>query len=186
VCSQLLCPAAGSSPATPSWPTSSVGPVSMCASAASSSAAAARTSSGFARSSNASPSAARGVRKFEPAPVKATARHGREHATHLLDAPNAPEFEPWILVDAARASKTRSAFSTGNGNGRQTGRNESPLTDSNRRPLLAMRSDRQPVATRGNAFAYLPILPSSHRGFGFENTLHAWLIGCGCRLTVRG
>jgi hypothetical protein len=28
------------------------------------------------------------------------ARDGREHAIKLLDALNAPEFEPWTLVDA--------------------------------------------------------------------------------------
>ena len=29
------------------------------------------------------------------------ARDGREHAIKLLDALNAPEFDPWTLVDAA-------------------------------------------------------------------------------------
>jgi hypothetical protein len=29
------------------------------------------------------------------------ARDGREHAIKLLDALNAPEFQPWTLVDAA-------------------------------------------------------------------------------------
>jgi len=37
------------------------------------------------------------------------ARDGREHAIKLLDALNAPEFEPWTLVDAAWTSKRRSA-----------------------------------------------------------------------------
>jgi len=46
------------------------------------------------------------------------ARDGREHAIHLLDAFNAPEFEPWTLVDAAWTSKQRSAVSIGNRNGR--------------------------------------------------------------------
>jgi hypothetical protein len=46
------------------------------------------------------------------------ARDGREHAIHLLDAFNAPEFEPWTLVDAAWTSKQRSAVSNGNRNGR--------------------------------------------------------------------
>jgi integrase len=44
------------------------------------------------------------------------ARDGREHAIKLLDALNAPEFEPWTLVDAAWTSKPRSAVSTGNRN----------------------------------------------------------------------
>jgi len=42
---------------------------------------------------------------------------GREHAIELLDALNAPEFQPWTLVDAAWTSKPRSAVSTGNKNG---------------------------------------------------------------------
>ena len=46
------------------------------------------------------------------------ARDGREHTIHLLDAFNAPEFEPWTLVDAAWTSKQRSAVSNGNRNGR--------------------------------------------------------------------
>ena len=45
------------------------------------------------------------------------ARDGQEHAIQLLDALNAPEFEPWTLVDAAWASKQRSAVSIGNRNG---------------------------------------------------------------------
>jgi hypothetical protein len=45
------------------------------------------------------------------------ARDGREHAIQLLDALNAPEFEPWTLVDAAWTSKPRSAVNTGNRNG---------------------------------------------------------------------
>jgi hypothetical protein len=45
------------------------------------------------------------------------ARDGREHAIQLLDALNAPEFEPWTLVDAAWTSKQRAAVSTGNRNG---------------------------------------------------------------------
>jgi hypothetical protein len=45
-------------------------------------------------------------------------RDGREHAIHLLDAFNAPEFEPWTLVDAAWTSKQRSAVSNSNRNGR--------------------------------------------------------------------
>ena len=34
------------------------------------------------------------------------ARDGREHAIKLLDALNAPEFEPWTLVDAGGRSWT--------------------------------------------------------------------------------
>jgi hypothetical protein len=45
------------------------------------------------------------------------ARDGREHAIQLLDALNAPEFEPWTLVDAAWTSKSRSAVNTGNRTG---------------------------------------------------------------------
>jgi hypothetical protein len=45
------------------------------------------------------------------------ARDGREHAIQLLDALNAPESEPWTLVDAAWTSKQRSNVSTGNRNG---------------------------------------------------------------------
>jgi len=45
------------------------------------------------------------------------ARDGREHAIQLLDALNAPEFEPWTLVDAAWTSERGSAVSTDNGNG---------------------------------------------------------------------
>jgi hypothetical protein len=39
--------------------------------------------------------------------------------------------------------------------------NLSPLTDSNRRPLLTMRSSRQLVATDGNGFALFPPLRGS-------------------------
>jgi integrase len=45
------------------------------------------------------------------------ARDGREHAIQLLDELNAPEFEPWTLVDAAWTSKPRSAVNAGNRNG---------------------------------------------------------------------
>ena len=31
------------------------------------------------------------------------ARDGREHAIKILDAPNAPAFDPWTLVDVERA-----------------------------------------------------------------------------------
>ena len=46
------------------------------------------------------------------------ARDGREHALQLLDSLNAPEFQPWTLVDAAWTSKQRSAVNNGNRNGR--------------------------------------------------------------------
>ena len=42
------------------------------------------------------------------------ARDGREHAIKLLDALNAPEFEPWTLVDAAWTSNGRNAVSADN------------------------------------------------------------------------
>jgi hypothetical protein len=45
------------------------------------------------------------------------ARDGREHAIQLLDAINAPEPPPWMLVDAAWTSDARAAASTGNKNG---------------------------------------------------------------------
>jgi len=45
------------------------------------------------------------------------ARDGREHAIKLLDALNAPEFEPWTLVDAAWTSPRRSAVMASNENG---------------------------------------------------------------------
>jgi len=45
------------------------------------------------------------------------ARDGCQHAIQLLDALNAPEFEPWTLVDAAWTSKQTSAVSTGNRDG---------------------------------------------------------------------
>jgi hypothetical protein len=35
------------------------------------------------------------------------ARDGREHAIKLLDALNAPEFQPWTLVDAASTPQRR-------------------------------------------------------------------------------
>jgi integrase len=42
------------------------------------------------------------------------ARDGREHAIKLLDALNAPLFEPWTLVDAAWTPKQQSGVSSGN------------------------------------------------------------------------
>jgi hypothetical protein len=39
------------------------------------------------------------------------ARDGREHTIKLLDGLNAPEFEPWTLVDAAWTSNRRSGVS---------------------------------------------------------------------------
>jgi len=39
------------------------------------------------------------------------ARDGREHAIKLLDALNAPEFEPWTLVDACGLRNRRTASS---------------------------------------------------------------------------
>jgi hypothetical protein len=40
------------------------------------------------------------------------ARDGREHAIKLLDALNAPELDPWTLVDAAWTSKQPVGVST--------------------------------------------------------------------------
>ena len=45
------------------------------------------------------------------------ARDGREHAIKLLDALNAPEFDPWTRVDAAWTSKARDGVSADNRNG---------------------------------------------------------------------
>ncbi len=45
------------------------------------------------------------------------ARDGREHAIELLDALNAPEFEPWTLVDAAWTSKQQSRVNVDKRNG---------------------------------------------------------------------
>ena len=42
---------------------------------------------------------------------------GREHAIQLLDALNAPERDPWTLVDAGWTSNQRPAVNAGNGNG---------------------------------------------------------------------
>ena len=42
------------------------------------------------------------------------ARDGREHAINLLDALNAPEFEPWTLVDAEWTSKRQTSVSPDN------------------------------------------------------------------------
>jgi integrase len=44
------------------------------------------------------------------------ARDGREHAIKLLDALNAPEFEPWTLVDAAWTSKRQNGVNSDNRN----------------------------------------------------------------------
>jgi hypothetical protein len=44
------------------------------------------------------------------------ARDGREHAIKLLDALNAPEFEPWTLVDAAWTPKELAGISPENEN----------------------------------------------------------------------
>jgi hypothetical protein len=74
VCSQSPCRAAASSPATPSWPTSSAGPVSTCASAESSSPGAGPTSSGCAHGSSVSPSRCRAV----PSPPRLLALARRE------------------------------------------------------------------------------------------------------------
>jgi len=49
------------------------------------------------------------------------ARDGREHAIKLLDALNAPEFEPWTLVDAAWTPKGRHAVSADNRNSSAAG-----------------------------------------------------------------
>jgi hypothetical protein len=42
------------------------------------------------------------------------ARDGREHAIKLLDALNAPEFQPWTLVDAAWTSQRQNGVSAEN------------------------------------------------------------------------
>jgi hypothetical protein len=42
------------------------------------------------------------------------ARDGREHAIKLLDALNAPEFEPWTLVDATWTSKRQNGVNVEN------------------------------------------------------------------------
>ncbi len=44
------------------------------------------------------------------------ARDGREHAIQLLDALNAPESEPWTLVDVAWTSDAQVGASGGSGN----------------------------------------------------------------------
>ena len=50
------------------------------------------------------------------------ARDGREHAIKLLDALNAPEFEPWTLVDAAWTSKRQPTVSADNRKGKRSAR----------------------------------------------------------------
>ena len=42
------------------------------------------------------------------------ARDGREHAIKLLDALNAPEFQPWTLVDAAWTPKRQNGVTAEN------------------------------------------------------------------------
>jgi integrase len=44
------------------------------------------------------------------------ARDGREHAIKLLDALNAPEFDPWTLVDARWTPKTPAGVTSENEN----------------------------------------------------------------------
>jgi hypothetical protein len=41
-------------------------------------------------------------------------RDGREHAIKLLDALNAPEFDPWTLVDARWPPKTQAGVTPAN------------------------------------------------------------------------
>jgi hypothetical protein len=81
------------------------------------------------------------------------ARDGCEHAIRLLDALSAGQRPRWTLVDAAWTSKPAATASVDN---KALGETRSPLTDSNRRPLLTMRCDRQPVATDGNGFGVIP------------------------------
>jgi hypothetical protein len=49
------------------------------------------------------------------------ARDGREHAIKLLDALNAPEFDPWTLVDARWTSKLKDGAKSDNNNPEQAG-----------------------------------------------------------------
>ena len=42
------------------------------------------------------------------------ARDGREHAIKLLDALNAPEFQPWTLVDAPWTSQRQNGVTAEN------------------------------------------------------------------------
>jgi len=42
------------------------------------------------------------------------ARDGREHAIRLLDTLNAPEFQPWTLVDGAWTSQRQNGVSADN------------------------------------------------------------------------
>jgi integrase len=62
------------------------------------------------------------------------ARDGRDHAIQLLNALNAPELEPWTLVDAAWASNDRIPSAPTTEAAAKQGKDRSPLTDSNRRP----------------------------------------------------
>ncbi len=63
------------------------------------------------------------------------ARDGREHAIKLLDALNAPDFQPWTLVDARWTSQRQNGVTRRKQKGRTTqAEQRSPLTDSNRRP----------------------------------------------------
>jgi hypothetical protein len=43
------------------------------------------------------------------------ARDGREHAIKLLDALNAPEIDPWTLVDARWTPEQRNGVNPDNG-----------------------------------------------------------------------
>jgi Phage integrase family len=72
----------------------------------------------------------------------------RERAIKLLDALNAP----WTPVDAAWTSREQPASALKTEATAEQGERGSPLTDSNRRPLLTILGSRQPVATHSNGF----------------------------------
>jgi hypothetical protein len=78
---------------------------------------------------------------------------GRGHAIRLLDEISAPANVHggrwWTL--RGRQSRQPPPAKTTEVAAKQA-KPRSPLTDSNRRPLLTMERLRQPVATRGNGF----------------------------------
>jgi hypothetical protein len=81
------------------------------------------------------------------------ARDGREHAIRLLDGLSAGKRPRWTLVDVAWTPEPPFTASTDNEAPAKQDKSRSPLTDSNRRPLLTMERLRQPVAAQGNGFS---------------------------------
>ena len=101
---------------------------------------------------------------------------GRPSRNRLIDTRFSPEGSTKGSIPTARCGSRKC---TRKKKPRFAGLLQSPLTDSNRRPLLTMHSFRQTVATGGNGFGF--VRPRSRRSAPAERDTHRLLALPGAR-----